>query len=151
MAAADYVEKKALTAMDSNLLQEGKEEWKTVITGKIYSTQSEISSISRLISFCIVSGDKTLFSRLHSGLETGLPTEAIDWKRSFGRSTKTVSLEAKFIHFTPERIAKYSANYKKLIGYPVLHTFWIECPVIIKFSNQILFNVNHMGFFYLHN
>ena len=87
-----------------------------------------------IFNFLPVSGDKALFSKLHPGLESGLPTEAIDWKRSFGRSTKTVSLEAQFIHFSPERIAKYSANVKKLIGYPVLHTYWIECPVSDKTS-----------------
>jgi hypothetical protein len=72
-----------------------------------------------------VSGDVRLFESLRRSLETGLPSEAIEWKRSFGRASKNVIVDAKFIPFKPD----ISASFKSLLEQPILHTYWIESPV----------------------
>jgi hypothetical protein len=73
------------------------------------------------------SGDLSLFSRLQSGLESGLPVEAIEWKRSFGRSSKTVCIDADFVKLDAEAATLAAGGHRRLRGCPLLHTFWLEC------------------------
>jgi hypothetical protein len=49
-------------------------------------------------------GDRALFARLESGLHSGLPTEAVEWKRSYGRSSRTVLVEVDFLPFNAEEL-----------------------------------------------
>ena len=85
----------------------------------------------------LVSGDPDLIAKLSPGIVHGLPTEAIEWKRSFGRVSKTVSLEAKLVKLgrDPDRLR---TDPRKLRDVPVLHTFWIECPVQDYFKYSYL-------------
>ena len=80
------------------------------------------------------SGDLGLFSRLRPGLCSGLPSEALEWRRTFGRAVpKTVSVDAEFVPLGEgeEALDDVMAKVEKggIRGVPVLHTFWIECPV----------------------
>ena len=52
--------------------------------------------------------------------------QAIEWKRPFGRASKTVCLNASFVRFDAEAVTR-GAQLRRLIGVPVLHTFWMEC------------------------
>ena len=45
------------------------------------------------------SGDVRLFETLHRGLESGLPSEAIEWKRSFGRASKNVQVSIRLSQY----------------------------------------------------
>ena len=74
------------------------------------------------------SGDVRLFESLRRGLETGLPSEAIEWKRSFGRASKNVQVEAKFVPLTIDGNTA-ATSLKNLLDQPILHTYWMECPV----------------------
>ena len=38
-------------------------------------------------------GDRSVFSNIEPGLVSGLPTEAVEWKRSYGRNSKQVYVE----------------------------------------------------------
>ena len=49
-------------------------------------------------------GDRALFARLEGGLHAGLPTEAVEWKRSYGRSSRTVCVEVDFQPFNAEEL-----------------------------------------------
>ena len=74
----------------------------------------------------LVSGDRPLLAKLTPGVASGLPNEAVEWKRSFGRAAKTVVLSADVRDFDAEVAASPGWS---LAGQPVLHTFWIECSV----------------------
>jgi hypothetical protein len=74
------------------------------------------------------SGDARLFEALKSKLESALPSEAIEWKRSFGRASKNVVVEAKFIPLNVETLSA-SSSLKSLLDLPIFHTYWVECPV----------------------
>ncbi len=88
-----------------------------------------------------VSGDANLLSRLTPGVSSGLPNEAVEWRRSFGRAPKTVVLSARLEDFEPERAASPTRNKRgqqgpRLAGRPVLHTFWIECSDLDTYKAQ---------------
>ena len=73
------------------------------------------------------SGDKAVFSNVETGLVSGLPTEAVEWKRSYGRTTRQVYVECDF-----EELANISSSSSpsstpsSLQGQPVFHTFWTD-------------------------
>lgn len=73
-----------------------------------------------------MSGQSSVLEKLTPGLSGGLSTEAVEWKRSYGRATKIVNLDADFLPLDPNRV---QLNSRHLRDIPVLHTFWIECPV----------------------
>ena len=64
-----------------------------------------------------------------SRLEDGLPNEPVEWKRSFGRTAKSVTIKTKFNQASEQFkvLANSSASGRRLIGHPVLHTFWTNC------------------------
>ena len=91
-----------------------------------------------------VSGDRQLFSRLAPGLEGGLPSEEVEWKRSFGRSSKIVKLDAKFLPLEADRLTYGGlTNPRKLKGQPILHTYWTECPDIDTYKSQTKDEISH--------
>ena len=73
------------------------------------------------------SGDKAVFSNVETGLVSGLPTEAVEWKRIYGRTTRQVYVECDF-----EELANISSSSSpsstpsSLQGQPVFHTFWTD-------------------------
>ncbi len=79
-------------------------------------------------------GDSQLFNTLESAISQGLPQETVEWKRSYGRPPRAVTLSASFRPFRPENDgAREQTKYlRKLSGSQVLHTYWIECPVSVN-------------------
>jgi hypothetical protein len=71
---------------------------------------------------------------LESATSQGLPQETVEWKRSYGRPPRAVTLSASFQPFKIENdVSKeLPKGFKKLSGSQVLHTYWVECPVSIK-------------------
>jgi len=67
-------------------------------------------------------GDSAVFKNLQSGLMSGLPTEAVEWKRSYGRTSRSVYVETNFVPFNAENLPS-----KTIIGQPVFHTYWTDC------------------------
>jgi hypothetical protein len=78
-----------------------------------------------------VSGDPSLYSRLLSSLERGMPSERIEWKRSFGRTSKEVTLDLAVVRFAAEDVAGSGHGGRKLKGVPVLHILWIEVSALL--------------------
>jgi hypothetical protein len=63
----------------------------------------------------------------------GLPQETVEWKRSYGRPPRAVTLSASFQPFKADNnVCKEQKGLKRLSGSQVLHTYWVECPVSIK-------------------
>ena len=76
------------------------------------------------------SGDSQLFNTLEAAISQGLPQETVEWKRSYGRQPRAVTLSASFQPFKIENDAREQTKYlRKLSESQVLHTYWIECPV----------------------
>jgi len=67
-------------------------------------------------------GDRSVFSSIEPGLVSGLPTEAVEWKRSYGRNSRQVYVEVSFQPFSAETVASSGS----LQGQPVFHTFWTD-------------------------
>ena len=67
-------------------------------------------------------GDRSVFSNIEPGLVSGLPTEAVEWKRSYGRNSKQVYVEVSFQPFSAETVVSSGS----LQGQPVFHTFWTD-------------------------
>ena len=63
--------------------------------------------------------------------------QAVEWKRPFGRAAKTVCLNATFIPFDADVVAT-GAQLRRLIGVPVLHTFWMECADLDSYKVSCL-------------
>ncbi len=57
-----------------------------------------------------------------------MPQETVEWKRSYGRPPRAVTLRAAFEPFR-EPPADAVQSYDRLTDSPVLHTYWLECPV----------------------
>ena len=77
-------------------------------------------SCQPLVTFA---GDRTVFSSIEPGLVSGLPTEAVEWKRSYGRNSRQVYVEVSFQPFSAEDLINTSSS---LQGQPVFHTFWTD-------------------------
>eukprot|EP00092_Neocalanus_flemingeri_P030096 GFUD01032674.1.p1 GENE.GFUD01032674.1~~GFUD01032674.1.p1 ORF type:complete len:1160 (-),score=402.30 GFUD01032674.1:238-3717(-) len=67
-------------------------------------------------------GDRSVFSNIEPGLVSGLPTEAVEWKRSYGRNSRQVYVEVSFQPFSAETVISSGS----LQGQPVFHTFWTD-------------------------
>ncbi|CAG7714124.1 unnamed protein product [Allacma fusca] len=81
-------------------------------------------------------GDIQVFQSVAPSLQKGIGSEAVEWKRAYGRTTKHVHLYPKFIPFDPISMASLSSeqNYDQpltsLLDQSMLHTFWTDCPDI---------------------
>ncbi|GAB1598898.1 trafficking protein particle complex subunit 10-like [Argonauta hians] len=72
-------------------------------------------------------GDSSLFSGLQAHINRGLPKEATEWKRSYGRSSKFVCLEASFVPYDEDILP--TENDKSLISRPFFHIYWTDCDL----------------------
>jgi len=83
------------------------------------------------------SGDVHLFKALEPVIVQGLPQETVEWKRSYGRPSRAVTLSASFLPFKIESEGsnQHGKTVKKLTGCQVLHTYWVECVVSYFFSS----------------
>jgi len=66
-------------------------------------------------------GDTAVFTAIEPGLVGGLPTESVEWKRSYGRPSKLTSIECTFSPFDVETLER---TRERLEGQPVFHTYW---------------------------
>ena len=73
-------------------------------------------------------GDIQLFNSLQPGLTQGLPQETVEWKRSYGRPPRAVTLSATFEPFR-EGSGK---TFNRLSACQVLHIYFLECQVSHK-------------------
>ncbi|EFX70597.1 hypothetical protein DAPPUDRAFT_309387 [Daphnia pulex] len=89
------------------------------------------------------SGDTQLFSTLESATSQGLPQETVEWKRSYGRPPRAVTLSASFQPFKIDNdVSKeLSKGLKKLSGSQVLHTYWVECPDVDTYKASVRENI----------
>uniref|UniRef100_A0A0P6GFC0 Trafficking protein particle complex subunit n=1 Tax=Daphnia magna TaxID=35525 RepID=A0A0P6GFC0_9CRUS len=85
------------------------------------------------------SGDTQLFSTLESATVQGLPQETVEWKRSYGRPPRAVTLSASFQPFKIDNdsFKEQSKGLKKLSGAEVLHTYWVECQDIDTYKANV--------------
>ncbi|KAI0210478.1 Trafficking protein particle complex subunit 10 [Lamellibrachia satsuma] len=72
-------------------------------------------------------GDQGLFSKLHQSVVQGLPREQVDWRRSYGRTPRTVKTEASFVPFNPDILI--GDEEWTLLGRPFFHTYWTDCDI----------------------
>ncbi|XP_037301824.1 trafficking protein particle complex subunit 10 [Manduca sexta] len=68
-------------------------------------------------------GDWNLFCTLEAPLVAAIPQDSCEWRRSYGRATKSVYLEASFIKYNNEK-AQSDVNLMKR---PILHMYWTDC------------------------
>ena len=68
------------------------------------------------------SGDSGVFKNIEPGLVSGLTTEAVEWKRSYGRHSRQVYVECDFQPWSSEP----SQDCSSLQGQPVFHTYWTD-------------------------
>lgn len=74
-------------------------------------------------------GDRNLFLNLEPILIQALPQESTDWRRSYGRVSRAVTLNAVFVPFSKDIFQKEDDYH--LLKEPVLHIFWTQCAVSI--------------------
>ncbi|XP_037079407.1 trafficking protein particle complex subunit 10-like [Pollicipes pollicipes] len=70
-------------------------------------------------------GEPQVFRLLQNSLVHGLPQEEVEWRRSYGRPPRHVTLEATF---EPCSEATLTDDMSTLVRRPCLHTFWTDCP-----------------------
>ncbi|XP_066918768.1 uncharacterized protein [Clytia hemisphaerica] len=90
-------------------------------------------------------GNEKVFKELSGEIERRLPSAPVEWKRSYGRASKEVVLQASFSKFD---LAKLSPNsniesFSKLATKPLLHLFWISCNDNDKYKSSIKSEVNN--------
>ncbi|XP_071496038.1 trafficking protein particle complex subunit 10-like [Diadema antillarum] len=71
-------------------------------------------------------GEQELFSSIHAELVQGLPREAVEWRRSYGRAPKMIHVDVNFVPYNSDLLP--SENDRKLLQLPVFHMYWTECP-----------------------
>ena len=63
-------------------------------------------------------GDRSVFSSIVPGLVSVLPTEAVEWKKSYGRNSRQVYVRISFQPFTAETVARqfFLKSYNKFLN-----------------------------------
>jgi len=74
-------------------------------------------------------GDESLYQSLSGEIERRLPTVPISWRRSFGRPSKEVVLQAVFMKFDSTQLSSSNTGESSsvLASKPMLHIFWTSC------------------------
>ncbi|XP_065222101.1 trafficking protein particle complex subunit 10 isoform X2 [Planococcus citri] len=96
---------------------------------------SKYFSVSDYKPLITYSGDRDLFLNLEPIIIQALPQEPTEWRRSFGRILRAVTLNAVFIPFS-EDILQKEDNYQ-LLKEPILHVFWTQCADIDTYKNAL--------------
>ncbi|KXJ68771.1 hypothetical protein RP20_CCG001772 [Aedes albopictus] len=73
------------------------------------------------------SGDVRLFKSLEPHIESALPSDTAEWKRSYGRPVKNVRVEATFQPFDASALERYRDGAWSIVQHPVLHMYVTEC------------------------
>ena len=71
-------------------------------------------------------GNKSVFSNIEPGLVSGLPTEAVEWKRSYGRASRQVYVECEFQTWSQDLMSNPVKVPGAIQGQPVFHTYWTD-------------------------
>ncbi|CAH0731793.1 unnamed protein product, partial [Brenthis ino] len=78
-------------------------------------------------------GDWNLFCTLEAPLVAAIPQDSSEWRRSYGRITKFVYLEASFTKFNNEKLQ----SELNLLKRPIFHIYWTDC-VDIEYYKTVL-------------
>ncbi|XP_018396820.1 PREDICTED: trafficking protein particle complex subunit 10 [Cyphomyrmex costatus] len=80
-------------------------------------------------------GDENLFSSLKKNLLESIPTDTVEWRRSFHRPVKQVKLGATFVSFCRD-ILPTDKDWH-LIKQPIFHIYWTECPDVDTYKTSV--------------
>ncbi|XP_066584764.1 trafficking protein particle complex subunit 10 isoform X2 [Prorops nasuta] len=80
-------------------------------------------------------GDESLFGILKNSLLQAIPSDLVDWHRSFSRPVKQVKLGVKFVPFARE-ILPIEKDWH-LINQPIMHIYWSECSDIDAYKTVV--------------
>lgn len=75
-----------------------------------------------------------MFCTLEAPLVAAIPQDSCEWRRSYGRVTKSVYLEASFVKYNKDKVGQPEHN---LLKKPVFNIYWTDCAVSMKFSFPI--------------
>ncbi|XP_047986629.1 trafficking protein particle complex subunit 10 [Leguminivora glycinivorella] len=78
-------------------------------------------------------GDWNLFCTLEAPLVAAIPQDSCEWRRSYGRVTKSVYLEASFIKYNPDKVQ----SDLNLLNRPILHIYWTDCVDIEYYKTTL--------------
>ncbi|CAB3233344.1 unnamed protein product [Arctia plantaginis] len=78
-------------------------------------------------------GDWNLFCTLEAPLVAAIPQDSCEWRRSYGRATKSVYLEASFIKYNKDKVLSELNLLKK----PILHIYWTDCVDIEYYKTTL--------------
>ncbi|XP_063537577.1 trafficking protein particle complex subunit 10 isoform X2 [Cydia strobilella] len=78
-------------------------------------------------------GDWNLFCTLEAPLVAAIPQDSCEWRRSYGRVTKSVYLEASFIKYNPDKVQ----SELNLLNRPILHIYWTDCVDIEYYKTTL--------------
>lgn len=85
-------------------------------------------------------GDWNLFCTLEAPLVAAIPQDSCEWRRSYGRATKSVYLEASFNKHNKEKVQ----SEFNLLKRPILHIYWTDCVVCTFFIYVCMFFFYHL-------
>ncbi|CAB0028461.1 unnamed protein product [Trichogramma brassicae] len=83
----------------------------------------------------IHAGDSDLFNSLSSLLIKSIPTDSVDWRRSYERPIKQVRLTATFVPFSQNDLPAQADC--QLLKRPIFHTYWSECSDIDVYKTSL--------------
>ncbi|CAH2054314.1 unnamed protein product, partial [Iphiclides podalirius] len=78
-------------------------------------------------------GDWNLFCTLEAPLVAAIPQDSCEWRRSYGRITKSVFLEASFTRYNRDKV-KSELN---LLKRPIFHIYWTDCVDIEYYKTTL--------------
>lgn len=78
-------------------------------------------------------GDWNLFCTLEAPLVAAIPQDSCEWRRSYGRATKSVYLEASFIKYNKDKVQAELNLLKK----PIFHIYWTDCVDIEYYKTTL--------------
>ncbi|XP_063896992.1 trafficking protein particle complex subunit 10 [Helicoverpa armigera] len=78
-------------------------------------------------------GDWNLFCTLEAPLVAAIPQDSCEWRRSYGRATKAVYLEASFTKYNKDRVQSELNLLKK----PIFHIYWTDCVDIEYYKTTL--------------
>ncbi|KYM88375.1 Trafficking protein particle complex subunit 10 [Atta colombica] len=80
-------------------------------------------------------GDENLFSTLEKNLLQAIPTDTVEWRRSFSRPIKQVKLGTTFVPFSRD-ILPTDKDWH-LIKQPIFHIYWTECSDVDTYKTSV--------------
>ncbi|CAH2095443.1 unnamed protein product [Euphydryas editha] len=78
-------------------------------------------------------GDWNLFCTLEAPLVAAIPQDSCEWRRSYGRITKFVYLEASFVKFNKDK----NQSELNLLKRPIFHIYWTDCVDIEYYKTTL--------------